>query len=66
MKSRCDIGSLARATRGKKISMEVKRCLKNSIFLPTFMYGSETCTWNRAQQLRVHAVKNSYLRGECR
>ena len=31
----------------------------------TLTYGSETWTWNRAQQLRVRAVKISYLRGAC-
>ncbi len=41
--------------------MEVKRCLWNSIRLPTLTYGSET--WNRAQQSRVHVVEMSYLRG---
>ncbi len=29
------------------------------------MYGSETWTWNRAQQSRVVAVEMSYLRGAC-
>ncbi len=28
-------------------------------------YGSETWTWNRAQQSKVHAVEMSYLRGVC-
>ncbi len=45
--------------------MEVKRGLRNSILLPTLTYGSETWTWNRAQQSRVHAVELSYQRGAC-
>ena len=57
VKGRCVIGSLARVMRGKYVSMEVKKGLMNSICLPTLMYGSETCTWNRAQQSRVCAVE---------
>ncbi len=45
--------------------MEVKRDLRNSILLPTLLYGSETWTWNRAQQSRVCAMEMSYLRGAC-
>ena len=45
--------------------MEVKRGLRNSILLPTLTYGSETWTWNRAQQSRVRGVEMSYLRGAC-
>ena len=42
MKGRCDIRSLVRIMRGRNVSMEVKRGLKNSILLPTLMYKSET------------------------
>ena len=59
------IGSLVRFMRGRNVSMEVKRDLRNNILLPTLKYGSETWTWNRAQQSRVHAVEISYLRGAC-
>lgn len=45
--------------------MEVKRGLRNSILLPKLTYGSETWTWNRAQQSRVCAVEMSYLREVC-
>ncbi len=65
MKSRWVIGSLARVMRGRNVSMEVKRGLRNSILLPTLMYGSETWTWNRVQQSRVCAVEMSYLTGAC-
>ena len=47
------------------MSIEVKRCLRNSILLSTVTYGSETCTWNRAQQSRVCGVEMSYPRGAC-
>ena len=36
----------------RNVSMEVIRGLKYN-FLPTLMYGSETWTWNRAQQSSV-------------
>ena len=45
------------------MSMEVKRDLRNCILQPKLTYGSETWTWNRAQQSRVCAVERSYLRG---
>ncbi len=65
VKGRSVIGSLGRIMKGRKVSMEVKRGLRKSVLLPTLKYGSETWTWNRAQQLRVHAVEMSYLRGAC-
>ncbi len=65
LKGRSVIGSLARVIKGRKVSMEVKRGLRNSIPLPTLTYGSDTRTWNRAQQSRVCAVGMSYLRGAC-
>ncbi len=65
VKGRSVIGSLARVMKGRSVSMEVKRGLRNSILLPTLTYGSKTWVWNRAQQSRVHAVEMSYLRGVC-
>ncbi len=65
VKGRSVIGSLARVMKGRNVSMEVKRGLKNSILLPTLTYGSETWMWNMAQQSRVCAVEMSYLRGVC-
>ncbi len=49
----------------RNASIEVKRGLRNSVLLPTLTYGSQTWTWNRAQQLRVDAVEMSYLTGAC-
>ncbi len=51
--------------KGRNVSMDVKRGLRNSILLPTLTYGSENWTWNGAQQSRVRAVEMSYLRGAC-
>ena len=61
----CHRMSLARIIRGRNVSMEVERGLRNSILLPTLTYGSETWTWNGTQQSRVYAVDMSYLRGAC-
>ncbi len=65
MKGRSVVGSLAGVMKGRTVSMDVKRGLRNSIRLPTLTYGSENWTWNGAQQSRVHAVEMSYLRGAC-
>ncbi len=65
VKGRSVIGSLGRVMKGRNVSVEVKRGLRNGVFLPTSTYGSETWMWNRAQQLRVCAVEMSYLRGAC-
>ncbi len=45
--------------------LDVKRGLRNSILVPTLLYGLENWTWNGAQQSRVHPVEMSYLRGAC-
>ncbi len=60
------VGSLVGAMRGRNVSMDVKRGLRNSILLPTLTYGSKNWTWIRVKQLRVHAVEMSCLRGVCR
>ncbi len=56
VKGRSVTGSLARVMKGRNVSKEVKRSLRNSILFPTLMYGSEERTWNRGQQSGVHAV----------
>ncbi len=65
MKGRSVVGSLAGIMKGRNVSMDVKRGLKNSILLPILTYGSENWTWNGAQQSSVRAVEMSYLRGAC-
>lgn len=44
VKGRSIIGTLARVKKGRNMSMEVKRGLRNSIFLPTLTYRSEMWT----------------------
>ncbi len=46
MKGRSVVGSLAGVMKGRTMSMDVKRGLRNSILLPTLTYGSENWTWN--------------------
>ncbi len=65
MKGRGVVGSLAGIMKGRTVSMEVKRGLRNSTLLPTLTYVSENWTWNGAQQSRVRSVEMSYLRGAC-
>ncbi len=62
IKGRSVVGSLAGVMKGRNVSMDVERGLRNSILLPTL---TENWTWNGAQQLRVSAVEMSYLRGAC-
>lgn len=65
VKGRSALGALGRIMRGRSVSMEVKRGLRNSILLPKLTYGSEAWTWNAAQQSRIRAVEMSYLRSAC-
>ncbi len=64
-KGKSVVGSFAGVMKGRNVSMDVKRGLRNSILLPTLTYGSKNWTWNGAQQSRVCAVEMSYLRGAC-
>ena len=41
VKGRYVIESFARAVRGRNISMEMKRGLKNNILMPTLKFGSD-------------------------
>ncbi len=59
------MGSLAVVMRGRKVSLDVKRGLKNSILLRTLTYGSENRTWTGAHPLGVRALDMSYPRGAC-
>ncbi len=65
MKGRSVVGLLTGVMKGRNVSMDVKRGLRNSILLPTLTYVLENWTWNRAQQSRVCAVEMSCLRGTC-
>ncbi len=51
--------------KGRSVSMEVKRDLRNTVIVPTLTYASETWAWNECQRSRVQAVEMSYLRSAC-
>ncbi len=51
--------------KGRNVSMEVKKGIRNSVILPTLSYTSETWTWNAAQQSRIRAVEVIYTWGAC-
>ncbi len=59
------VGSLGRIMKGRSVSMEVKRDLRNAVIVPTLTYASETWAWNESQRSRVQAVEMSYLRHVC-
>ncbi len=46
LKGRSVVGSLVGVMRVRNVSMDVKRGLRNSVLLPTLIYGSEKWTWN--------------------
>ncbi|MEL7177812.1 MAG: reverse transcriptase domain-containing protein [Pseudomonadota bacterium] len=58
-------GTLESIMRNKKVGLNVKKGLRDSIVLPTLTYGSETWTWNTEQQSKVRAVEMNYLRRAC-
>ncbi len=58
-------GSLGRIMKGRSVSMEVKRDVRNTLILPTLTYASQTWTWNESLRSRVQAVEMSYLRSAC-
>ena len=65
VKGRQAMGTLNTIIKNKKISVEVKKGLRDSIVLPTLTYGSETWTWNEAQQSKIRAVEMDFLRSAC-
>ncbi len=58
-------GSLGRIMKGRSVSMEVKRHLRNTVIVPTLTYASKTWAWNESQRSVVQAVEMSYLRSAC-
>ncbi len=66
IEGRSVVGPLTGVMKGRNVFMDMKKGLRNSILLPTLIYGLENWTWNGVQQSRVCAVEISYLRGVCR
>ncbi len=56
------VGSLGRTMKGKSVSIEVKRELRNTVIVPTLTYASKTWAWNESQRSRVQAMEMSYMR----
>ncbi len=46
------VGSLGRIMKGRSVSMEVKRDLRNTVIVPTLTYASRTWAWNESQRSR--------------
>ncbi len=59
------IGALERFMKGRSVSMEANKGIRNSVLLPILSYTSETWTWNAAQQSPIQAVTMSYMLGAC-
>ncbi len=55
---------MGRIMRGRSVSMEVKRDMRNTVIVPTFTYTSETWAWNESQRSRVQAVETELFE-EC-
>ena len=65
VKGRQAMGTLNAIMKNRRVSMEVKKGLRDSIVLPTLTYGSETWTWSETHQSKIRAVEMDYLRGAC-
>ena len=63
MQGRKVIGALGSVMKGRTVSVDAKRGIRDSVLLPTLTYGSETWNWNAADESRIRAVEMSYLRG---
>ncbi len=59
------VGSLGCIMNGRRVSMEVKRALRNTVIVPILTYTSKTWAWNVSQRFRVQVVEMSYLRSVC-
>ncbi len=59
LQGRKAVGSLGRIMKGRSVSMEVKRDLRNTVIVPTLTYESKTWAWNESQRSRVQAVEMS-------
>ncbi len=54
---------MERIMKGRSVSTEVKRGIRNSIILPILSYASGTWTWNASQKSIIRAVEISCIRG---
>ncbi len=42
------VGSLGHIMKGRSVSMEVKRDLRNTVMVPTLKYARKTWAWNES------------------
>ncbi len=59
LQGRKAVGSLGRIMKGRSVSMEVKRDLRNTVKVPTLTYASETWAWNESQRLEERVEEGS-------
>ena len=62
MKGRCDTGSLVRVMKGSNVCMEVKRGLRNSIFLPKRHLNAYNYTKKPMFVLAVGSIGRHFLK----
>lgn len=62
MQGRKVIGELDSILKGRMVSQEVKKSLRNSVLLPTLSYGSETWTASDEDLFKLRAVEMSFFR----
>ena len=60
------VGAVGSVMRGRSVSVDVKRGIRDCVLLPALTYGGETWNWKAADESRIRAVEMSYLRGACR
>ena len=56
------IGELGGVLKGRMVSQEVKKSLRDSVLLPTLTYGSETWSMREGEMSKIRAVEMSFLR----
>ena len=65
MQGRKVVGAVGSVMKGRCVSMDVKRGIRDSVLLPTLTYGGETWNWNAGDESRIRSVEMSYLRTAC-
>ena len=51
--------------KGRTVSMEIKKELRDTVVLPALTYASETFVLNEVQKSTIQAAEMSYLSGAC-
>ena len=56
------IKELESVLKGRIVSLEVKKELRDSVLLPTVTYGSEMWTANEGEMAKIQAVEMGFIR----